>query len=540
MSRASIFISLALVLAVPAFAQEGKAEKDFKAALDLQNEREIEKAARQLVVQGDPGSAKLLLNSLANPKNEVDVYWIIIRACSAFSNTNALEAVTDYVITNKSKPVARDLTMALHNNFTPGCEAVMIKILKEGTEELRLLALDHLADIGGKDTAQAVVDVMKKEGDKGGSSEVRRRMCIVMKSITKENYGDSVSNWIGWWDANSSKDWKELKKSSTSEGAGSLGSTRAEELDQTREQKVLILHAGSKCACKKNHDLDPNIDKVLNDTGIKFDKITKDEMDKPNGKIDSGEVLDLKKYIAIIAICTHIREHCKCPTCKPGGAQSMRLFQCTGCDKHENTRFVLNKPGIDKIKKYVDAGGYLFSEDWILEEVLQIAWPQFVKCGAYLKEQDVAVLPKVGSGTHPYLRKIFVKPPSKKNGGGTSVEEDVAKIEHEWHIDQDSPAITIVDKNKVQTLLFSETVGIQADKNGSDAVAITFMPGMSGSPDVASGQNRETLKGGRVVHVLSHFGKQGQKDAGQKGEATLMNLMINFLNEAAQRRALKK
>jgi hypothetical protein len=55
---------------------------------------------------------------------------------------------------------------------------------------------------------------------------------------------------------------------------------------------------------------------------------------------------------------------------------------------------------------------------------------------------------------------------------------------------------------------------------------------------VASGQNRETLKGGRVVHVLSHFGKQGQKEAGQKGEATLMNLMINFLNEAGERRAL--
>ena len=200
---------------------------------------------------------------------------------------------------------------------------------------------------------------------------------------------------------------------------------------------------------------------------------------------------------------------------------------------------MLGKAGIDRIKRYVDGGGYLFSEDWILEEILQLAWPQFVKCGAYLREQDVAVLPKQGSGAHPYLRKIFVKPPSqKRSDGGTSVEEDVSRIDHEWHIDQDSPAIAITDKSKVQTLLFSESVGIQADRNGSDAVAITFMPGMAGPADVASGQNRETLKGGRVVHVLSHFGKQGQKDAGQKGEATLMNLMVNFLNEASERRAL--
>jgi len=200
---------------------------------------------------------------------------------------------------------------------------------------------------------------------------------------------------------------------------------------------------------------------------------------------------------------------------------------------------VLGKSGIDKVKKFVEAGGYLFSEDWILEEILQLAWPEKVKCGAYLKEQDVPVLPKQGSGSHPYLRKIFVKPPKNSSGHGTSVEEDVGKLDYTWHIDQDSPGIHIVDKAKVQILLFSEPVGIQCDKNGSDAVAITFMTGGQ-SADVATGQNRETLKGGRVVHVLSHFGKQEQKTAGQKGEATLMNLLVNFLGEAAERKSISK
>jgi len=327
MHRASSFI-IVLALALPLAAQEGKAEKDFKAALDIQHERELEKACRQLVVQGTPDSAKLILTGLASPKLETNIYWILIRGGAAFSNTNALKVVTDYILTNKSKPVARDLTMALHNNFTPGVEAVMVEIFKDGPEDLRLLALDHLADIGGKDTVTAVIEVMKKEGEKGGSSEVRRRMCIVLKSLTKENYGDSVSNWTGWWDANSGKDWKELKKSSSgNSSAGEFGSTRAEELDRTRENKVLILHAGSKCKCKKDHDLDPNLDKVLNNIGIKFDKITKDQLDAKDGKLGSGAVVNLKDYIAIIAICTHIRQHCACPKCKPGGAQSMRLFQ---------------------------------------------------------------------------------------------------------------------------------------------------------------------------------------------------------------------
>lgn len=328
MPRASLSIILALALVVPVAAQQdGRAEKDFKAALEIQNERELEKACRQLVVQGTPDSAKLMLTALANPKLETDVYWIIIRGCAAFSNTNALKIVSDYVIANKTKAAARDLTMALHNNFTPGCELVLVDILKEGGEDIRLLALDHLADIGGKDACAAIMEIIKKEGEKGGSSEVRRRMCIVLKSITKENYGDSVSNWLGWWDANGSKDWKELKKATAgNSGAGDFGATRAEELDRTRESKVLIMHAGTKCKCKKDHDLDPNIDKVLQDLGIKFDKITKDQVDAKDGKLNSGEVVNYKDYLAIICICTHIRTHCACPKCKPGGAQVMRLF----------------------------------------------------------------------------------------------------------------------------------------------------------------------------------------------------------------------
>ena len=329
MPRASAFIILALALAGTVRAQDNQAEKDFKAALEIQNEREMEKACRTLVTLGTESAAKCILTGLTSPKVDTNTYWIMIRACAAFGNSGALKAVTDYALANKAKPIGKDLAMALQNNFSGAAEAAMLALLKEGSEEQRLIALDHLADIGGKDTAQAIVDIMKKEGEKNGSSEVRRRMCVVMKSITKENYGDSVSNWIGWWDANSSKSWDELKKTKEKSGsAGDFGATRAEELDKLREgNKVLILHAGNKCKCKKDHDLDPNLDKVLQDIGVKFDKITKDQLDANNGKLDSGEVCNLKDYLAIIAICTHIRVHCACPKCKPGGQQSMRLFQ---------------------------------------------------------------------------------------------------------------------------------------------------------------------------------------------------------------------
>ena len=41
------------------------------------------------------------------------------------------------------------------------------------------------------------------------------------------------------------------------------------------------------------------------------------------------------------------------------------------------------------------------------------------------------------------------------------------------------------------------------------------------------------MTGGRVLYVLSHFGKQKSED----DEYTLQNLLLNFLIEASERRA---
>lgn len=215
----------------------------------------------------------------------------------------------------------------------------------------------------------------------------------------------------------------------------------------------------------------------------------------------------------------------------------------------------MGKKGTSKIHKFVDAGGYLFSEDWELEEIIEPEWGDVLWHSKYLPEEDIQVLPKPGSGTHPYLRKIFVKPPTHKSeGSGTTVEEDVGKIDYQWHIDQDSPAIAIKDKKRVTILMYSETLASQSDKDhiasgeipGSDAVALTFLSGGgSREPDpVATGtaipQDFSHFKGGRVVHVLAHFGKQSRTSGGEKGEAGLTNLMLNFLIEANERKLIHK
>ena len=79
-----------------------------------------------------------------------------------------------------------------------------------------------------------------------------------------------------------------------------------------------------------------------------------------------------------------------------------------------------------------------------------------------------------------------------------------------------------------------------APPTGDDATAITFFPGAEWKSVIGTGgfeQDRRKMKrGGRVVHVLSHFGKQQSQD----DEYALQNLLLNFLIEANERQQKMK
>jgi hypothetical protein len=205
---------------------------------------------------------------------------------------------------------------------------------------------------------------------------------------------------------------------------------------------------------------------------------------------------------------------------------------------------------LDKIRKYVDAGGYLFTEDWALKDIIAPKFKEFIDLGPYIAQMEVNISPKPGAMSHPYLRNIFsrMKPKSKEiaEKGGTVSEgpesPDFERIDHTWIVDNESPAIRIVNKSKVSVLIFSKDVGRAAGDKGSDAVAVTFIvaPKSGGGGDpVATGapieQDRTKMSGGRVLHVMSHLGHQKKKS----DEYTIQNLLLNFLIEASERRGIK-
>jgi len=536
------------VLALPGLlgAQDNlaSAEKDFRSALQAQAGKPMEDAIKALLKLNSPAAAKVILAGLKTP-SESEIYWMIVNGAAAFGSTSALKEVTTHILGNQSSPVARDLVAGLHGNSTPACEAALIDILREGNVDLQILAVEHMMDVGEKDTVDAVLAALKKEAR---TPELSRRLFRVLNVLCKETYGETLSNWEGWWNANKHKPWSELRarpegsKGGTGTVCDELGKQRDSEYEKLKTGKVLVIGAKTGCKCKKGHDLD-SIERICERMRLQVDYVTKLDFGKDLWKTDP--------YLAILCNCTHLETHCFCEKCQKGagGDGGLRLRRCPNCDcGHPSGKYVMGPAALNKIRKYVDDGGYLFTEDWALREVLSVKFKEFVDVGEFVKsDMEVSIFPKPGAGTHPYLRKIFsrMKPKPPAMAGGTRAEDspaDFERLDHTWKIDQDSPTIKIKDKSKVTTLIYSKDVGALSGSNGSDAVAVTFIVSPRGGPaadPVATGapieQDRTKMAGGRVLHVMSHFGKQKNLT----DEYTIQNLLINFLIEASERKGIK-
>lgn len=545
---------ISLLIALPGVltAQDLKGpEKALAQALKEQNLKGTETAVAALLSAGSPDAMKILTAAVAKSAPDhkktkdldesaaSDCLLTVLNAAASFQDPAALAVFADSIVSQKNRHFARDAMAAACNHAHKGLLPLCFKVLEGGSDDLKLMALDPILSHGDKTSVELLIKSMK--ASEKGSEGVLIRIGRALTSFTGQDYGGSITNWTGWWDNNKDKDW-EVKAVS---GGGSTG-TVTDSLDRSRmtevellkkTAKVLVLGAGTGCKCKKDHDLD-HIEKVTEQMGLQTTVVNKTEFEK----MDDAQ---LNGFIAILGNCTHIREHCICPLCKPGDVGADRLYKCV-CPKneHESARYVLSEKACQKIRKYVEGGGYLFAEDWAMEDYVQKAFSEFVIIGSVRpKDEIVSVVPKAGSSSHPYLKKIFTAALREREKGATVTADDLDKISHSWKIDKETRTVHIRDP-RVVTLLCSPELHKTA--KGDDAVAITFgvMPGTAsagGAPKknapVATGgelsHNRKAMSGGRVVYVLSHFGKQGASS----DEHSLQNLLINFLIEANDRRA---
>src|SRR6185503_8675097 len=397
-------------------------EKALVQAVKESNRKGVESAAAALLTAGTPESMKVLLSVLVKPPahdkkdKEPDetaaseCYFTILNAAASFNDPAALGIFAEFIVAQKAKPVARDAMAAVCNHANKPLVTLCFKVLEGGTDDLKLMALDQIISLGDKTAVEPLIRAMK--ANEKSTSGLLLRIGRALTIFTGQDYSDSVTNWTGWWEANKDKDWQ-VKAASSGGSTGTVTDTldRARRTEVERLQKtakVLVLGAGSGCKCGKDHDLD-HIERVTEQMGLKTETVNKTEFEK----MDEAK---LNEYIAILGNCTHIRDHCVCPLCKPGEIGKDRLFKCV-CPKdiHEIASYRLSEKACQKIRKYVENGGYLFAEDWSMEDYVQKAFPEYVIIGPVRpKDEVVSVFPKAGSASHPYLKKIFAAPPSDR------------------------------------------------------------------------------------------------------------------------------
>ncbi len=134
---------------------------------------------------------------------------------------------------------------------------------------------------------------------------------------------------------------------------------------------------------------------------------------------------------------------------------------------------VVNCPGnippgaITKVRKFVTAGGSLFTTDWALKHVIEPAFPGFIEYNERPTKDDVVRI-EIKSKDNPFLKGVM----------------DGAD-DPQWWLEGSSYPIKILDDQRVEVLLASRELG---SKYGEAPVAVLFRFGK-----------------GEVFHMISHY-----------------------------------
>jgi hypothetical protein len=519
MLRVGFCLFLLLLPALGAERDLGELKQDLKKSLATADTKLATRTIAGLrALGGEKAVAALTEVAVRFEKRDEEFYWLFVEGIASFGDKPALEAVGNFIVKQAKHPVAQDVLFALERNVISTKCAALIPVLAKAPEALALAAIRQLAKIRVPDAVDALIARLKATTD--AQAELRRNLAGALANITGQHFGPSAANWESWWAQNRAKPLTGAShEGRTSTAIDELDATRREQvigLEKMPKRRIVVIKGKHVDADHFDHNFD-HIERLLEQMALPHTVITKEDF-------EAG--FQLSESMVVCINCTMWREHCVCPTCKPGDYTGDRLHQCTGCNKHDPRKYDFSPAACERLKKFVDGGGYLFTEDWVLEELLAKIYPELLGAGAKLRPADVKALPGANAAMHPYLEGVFrhdkdiVLAGEHREKGKTTVrkpEEDArtyfARSNHRWKIDLDSPAVTIRNKSAVTVLLQSPDLAGMA--RGDTALAVTFKPG----------KGRRT---GAVLHILSHFGKQTSQDS----EYGIQNLLLNFLIDA--------
>jgi hypothetical protein len=146
------------------------------------------------------------------------------------------------------------------------------------------------------------------------------------------------------------------------------------------------------------------------------------------------------------------------------------------------------------VRQFVRSGGYLFTTDWALEDILLPAFPRLLdttRRRVTLPELVVDVRPASAAMGHPFLEGVLESAEPMR-----------------WWLERSAHDVRVLDASRVTVLLEAPELGTPRWDRGS-AIAVTFQEGR-----------------GRVLHLVGHHYQQKSNLAGAVGA---QRLPLNFL-----------
>ena len=185
---------------------------------------------------------------------------------------------------------------------------------------------------------------------------------------------------------------------------------------------------------------------------------------------------------------------------------------------------------IAKIREFVEKGGYLFTSDWELKNTIERAFPGSIAFGGKSSETfpgpgyKVDIFPAREASGHPFLRDVF--PLTTWDAGNDELDtwtsclpdqDRIARREDPARERRAQEALPRVSGGRGH-LQLGERQGREAEARHGDGRAAGGAP----AP-------KTRAPGGCVLHVLSHFKHQKDKDSGD--HFALQQLLLNFFLE---------
>ena len=433
-----------------------QAKRSLEAAIEARDEGRLREAIRTVGSEDSERSAKLLF-AAAQVALEIDVYKDLVGALGAMRSEGAIAHMVKVASEHRDWTVRYLAVEALAAVGSPASWEAIFRAFDDRHESVAAAAIRACRARHSKLSVRPLIDALERIEKRDRQSRLRVEVRKALEEITGESFGPP-GDWRRWWDLNE-KSFDPLKRA-----------------ERKRDEEVATV-----------------IRRVQDRGDYEFlDRLVDGDIVVIAGMFDKVEmVLDALK----LPYTLHERSRFgkACPKLDPN---SVLVFNC-----HDNEQDILSADDCRRIGEFVAAGGYLFTSDWGLRNVIERTLPGYISVARETGQHEFRIVPARGQEKHPYLADVFPDNPYER-------------ARFKWKIDDMS--YTVRAGPKAQVLVESPELGAHY---GSPVVACTFRHGR-----------------GAVLHVLGHFEKQ----LDEKGDGfALQQLLVNFVVEKQKFRKKK-